>query len=104
MAFQQPVLVVVAGELADAGAELLEGVEALDPQHLLLEGLDELLDDAVGLGLVVEGWRAVDAEVVDLGLVVRRAKDGMSRALSGRACRDLLSSGAHGVPVINRGA
>src|SRR3954447_16916814 len=44
MAFEQPVLVEVAGELADAGAELLEGVEALDPQHLFLERLDELLD------------------------------------------------------------
>ncbi len=32
------------------------------------------------------------------------AKDGMSRALSGRVCRDLLSSGARGVPVMNRGA
>src|SRR3954447_9361534 len=49
-------------------------VEALDPQRLLLEGLDELLDDAVGLGLVVKGWRAVDAEVGDLGLVVGRAE------------------------------
>ena len=33
-----------------------------------------------------------------------QAKDGMSRALSGRVCRDLLSSGAQGVPVMNRGA
>ncbi len=50
VAFEQPVLVVVARELADAGAELLERVEALDPQHLFFERLDELLDDAVGLG------------------------------------------------------
>ncbi len=42
MAFEQPVLVVFLGEPADAGAELLEGVEALDPEHLLLERLDEL--------------------------------------------------------------
>ena len=55
VAFEQPVLVVVRGEAADAGAELLEGVEALDPEHLFLEGLDELLDAAVGLGLVVVG-------------------------------------------------
>ena len=70
MAFEQPVLVEVASEGADAGAELLEGVEAFDPEHLFLEGLDELLDAAVGLGLVVEGRAAGDAEVVDLGLVV----------------------------------
>ena len=55
--------VVVGGELADAGAELLERVEAFDPQHLLLERLDELLNDAVGFGPVVEGRAAVDAEV-----------------------------------------
>jgi hypothetical protein len=35
VAFEQPVLVAVAGELTDTGAELLEGVEALDPEHLL---------------------------------------------------------------------
>jgi len=33
---------------------------------LFLERLDELLDAAVGLGLVVEGRAAGDAEVVDL--------------------------------------
>ena len=52
VAFEQPVLVGVASELADALAELFEGVKALDPQHLFLERLDELLDAAVGLGLV----------------------------------------------------
>jgi hypothetical protein len=36
VAFEQPVFVEVAGELADARAELLEGVEALDPEDLLL--------------------------------------------------------------------
>jgi len=65
VAFEQPVFVVVGGELADAGAELLERVEAFDPQHLLLERLDELLDDAVGFGLVVEGRAAVDVELPD---------------------------------------
>jgi hypothetical protein len=34
VAFEQPVLVVVGRELADAVAELLEGVEALDPEQL----------------------------------------------------------------------
>ena len=55
MAFEQPELVEVAGELADASAEFVERVEPLDPQHLFLECLDELLDAAVGLGLVVVG-------------------------------------------------
>ena len=74
MAFEQPVLVEVAGELTDASAQLVERVEALDPQHLFLEGLDELLDATVGLGLVVVGRAAGDAEMVDLGLVVIAAK------------------------------
>ena len=65
VAFEQPVLVEVAGELADAGAELLEGVEAFDPEHLLFERLDELLDDAVGFGLVGERGRALEAEVIE---------------------------------------
>jgi hypothetical protein len=70
VAFQQPGLVVGACELAHAGAELLVGVEALDPQHLLLQDADEAFDAAVGLGLVVVGRAAGDAEVIDLGLVV----------------------------------
>jgi len=37
VALEQPVLVVVAIELAGAGAELLLCGEALDPEHLLLE-------------------------------------------------------------------
>jgi hypothetical protein len=32
VAFEQPVFVEELGERADAGAELLEGVEALDPE------------------------------------------------------------------------
>lgn len=35
VAFEQPLPVEVACELADAGAELFEGVEVLDPQDLL---------------------------------------------------------------------
>jgi len=63
VAFEQPVLVVVASELADAGAEFLEGGEALDPEHLLLQCLDELLCASVGLGLVVVSGRAGDPEM-----------------------------------------
>jgi hypothetical protein len=70
VAFEQPVFVVGLGERA----ELLEGVEALDPEDLFLERLQEFLDDAVGLGLVDERRAAVEAEVIDLGLVVPGAK------------------------------
>jgi hypothetical protein len=45
VAFEQPVLAVVARELVDAGREFVEGVEALDPQDLFVEGPDELLDE-----------------------------------------------------------
>ena len=49
-------------------------VKALDPQHLLLEGLNRLLGAAVCLGLVVERRGAGNPEVVDLGLVVLGAE------------------------------
>jgi len=55
VALEQPLAVVGEGEPSDGGAELFEGGEALDPQHLLLEGLDEFLRAAVGFGLVVVG-------------------------------------------------
>ena len=55
VAFEQPLAVVGDREAADGGAELLEGDEALEPEDLLLEGLDELLRAAVGLWLVVVG-------------------------------------------------
>jgi hypothetical protein len=45
----------VTANALDGVPEGLEGVEALDPQQLLLEGLDELLRATVGLGLVVIG-------------------------------------------------
>ena len=48
VALEQPFAVVEAGEVPDRLPELLEGVEALDPQHLFLERLDESLDAAVG--------------------------------------------------------
>ena len=79
-----------------------------------------------GLGTVIEqlAWDAAEVpercpvagperdEVLGAGQRAERVpgvardhvKDGMSRALSGGGCRDLLSSGAQGVPVINRGA
>jgi hypothetical protein len=70
VALEQPCLVVGACERAYAVTQGVVGVEALDPQHLLLEHVHEALDAAVGLGLVVIYRAAGDAEVIDLGLVV----------------------------------
>jgi hypothetical protein len=70
VAFDQPVLVVCPAESADGGSQLVERVEALEPEDLLLERLDRSLGAAVGPG------RAGDAEVVDLGLVVVGAEAG----------------------------
>lgn len=41
--FDQPPVVEAVSEPADGRAELLEGVEALDPEDLLFQGLDGLL-------------------------------------------------------------
>ena len=69
VAFQQPLAVVGDGELADGGAELLEGGEALEPEDLFLEGLDELLRATVGFWLVVVGRGAGDAEVCSRSVI-----------------------------------
>jgi hypothetical protein len=52
VAFEQPLLVEDLGELADAGAQLLEPVEALDPQDLFLKRLQKRFDHAVGFELL----------------------------------------------------
>ena len=51
-------------------AEVVEGVEGLNPQDLLLEGPDESLCDAVALGLGDEGGAGADAEESELALEV----------------------------------
>ena len=94
VALEQPALVEVFGERADACAELVEGVEAFDPEHLLLERLVELLDAAVGLGLVVVGRAATDAEMIDLGLIVRRAEARAAVVAQRQAGRDGPLNGA----------
>ncbi len=90
VAFDQPVLVVGPAEGADGGSQLVERVEALDPEQLLLERLDRFLGAAVRLGLVVEGGRAGDAEVVDLGLVVVGAEAGAAVVAQGEPGGDRL--------------
>jgi hypothetical protein len=95
---EQPFAVVAAGEVADGGPQLLEGLEAVDPEQLFLERLDETLDAAVRLRLAVERRRAGDAKVVDLRLVVLRAEIGSavvaerldSRPRGSPGCRTLM--------------
>jgi hypothetical protein len=59
VAFEQPLPVVETGEVSDGAAELLEALEAFDPEQLLFERLDEALDAAVRFRLVVVGGRAM---------------------------------------------
>jgi hypothetical protein len=52
VAFDQPVLVVGPAEGADGESQLVERVEALDPEQLLFEDLDRFLGAAVRLGFI----------------------------------------------------
>src|SRR5688572_26574027 len=70
VALDDPGLVVDLLEPVQRHAQLLDGVEAADPQQVLLEGPDEALDTAVALGLAHESRRARDAEEGELALVV----------------------------------
>jgi len=74
--FDQPLLVVGAAEGADGGAELVECIEAADPEQLLFERLQGFLGDAVRFRLAVEGGRAGDTEVIGLRLVVVASEAG----------------------------
>src|SRR3954453_14868485 len=65
-----PGLVVGLPEGEECQAQLLDGVEAADPQQVLLQHPNEALGAAVALRLADEGRRALDAEKADLGLEV----------------------------------
>src|SRR3954453_21613106 len=65
-----PGLVVGLPEGEECQAQLLDGVEAADPQQVLLQHPNEALGAAVALRLADEGRRALDAEEADLGLEV----------------------------------
>src|SRR3954453_10302997 len=65
-----PALVVGLPEGEECQAQLLDGVEAADPQQVLLQDPNEALGAAVPFGLPHEGRRALDAEEADLGLEV----------------------------------
>src|SRR4051794_9932175 len=63
-------MVVGLPEGEECQAQLLDGVEAADPQQVLLQDPDEALGAAVPFRLADEGRRAFDAEEADLGLEV----------------------------------
>ena len=65
-----PGLVVGLPEGEECQAQLLDGVEAADPQQVLLQHPDEALGAAVPFRLPNERRRAFDAEKADLGLEV----------------------------------
>ena len=57
-----PGLVVGLPERLERQAQLLDGVEAPDPEQVFLQHPDEALGAAVAFGLADEGRRACDAE------------------------------------------
>src|SRR5215216_91978 len=65
-----PGLVVGLPEGEECQAQLLDGVEAADPQQVLLQDPDEALGAAVPFRLADEGGRAFEAEEPDFGLEV----------------------------------
>src|SRR4051794_15444450 len=70
MPLDDPGAVVGPLERDERQAELLDRLEAPQPQQVLLERTDEPLGAAVALGLAHEGGRALHAEEADLGLEV----------------------------------
>ena len=68
-------------------AQLLDGVEAADPQQVLFQGPDESFGTAVALGLTDEGRRALDAEEAELALIV------MGDELAAMVVADLQATG-----------
>ena len=70
MPLDDPGLVVGLPEGEECQAQLLDGVEAADPQQVLLQHPNEALGAAVPFRLADEGRRAFDAEEADLGLEV----------------------------------
>src|SRR3954470_10016019 len=68
MPLDDPGAVVGSLEPLHCQAELLDRLEAPQPQQVLLERTDEPLGAAVALGLADEGLRALHAEEGDLHL------------------------------------
>src|SRR4051794_12225333 len=70
MPLDDPGLVVGLPEPLQCQPQLLDRLEAPQPQQVLLERADEPLGAAVALGLADEGRRALHAEEADLPLEV----------------------------------
>src|SRR4051812_30368261 len=70
MPLDDPGAVVGLPEPLQCQAELLDRLEAPQPQQVLLQGADEPLGASVALGLADEGGRAPHAEAADLPLEV----------------------------------
>jgi hypothetical protein len=62
------VVVEAAGELAERLVELIDRVESVQPEQLLLQGVDESLDAAVAFRLADEGRARLDAEGLEFVL------------------------------------
>src|SRR4029077_15629415 len=63
-----PALVVGLPERLERQAQLLDRVEAANPQEVFFQHPDEALGAAIAFGLAHEGWRALQAEEADLAL------------------------------------
>lgn len=70
MELQDPAVVVGFFEGVEGVAKVLDGLEAPEPEQVLLEDADEALDAAVALGLANERRLALEAEEVELALEV----------------------------------
>ena len=66
----EPTFIVALGECDELGAQFLDGFERPHPEHVLLQGSDEALGDAIALGLAHEGRRSFDAQTLDLVLEI----------------------------------
>jgi hypothetical protein len=83
-----PALVVGLPEHEQRQAQLLEGVEAADPQQILPQHPNKPFGAAIALWLAHEGRRALDAEEADLDLEV------VAHALASMIVAELQAGGA----------
>src|SRR4029453_3605743 len=70
MPLDDPALVVGPLEREQRQTQLLDGIEAADPEQVLLQHANKSFGAAVALRLAHEGRRALDAEKADLDLEV----------------------------------
>src|SRR4051794_473559 len=70
MPLDDPALVIGPLEREQRQTQLLDGVEAADPEQILLQHANKTLGAAVALRFAHKGRRALDAEEAELGLEV----------------------------------